>query len=79
MCYMRHVASTIPSAWAQQTGGSVSVIVLDSSGGVVPGATLTLTDVATNEARVRNRRGIAQPRFRLPLLLLERRECLRDL
>src|SRR4051794_21021507 len=40
-----------PSAWAQQTGGAVSVTVLDSSGGVVPGATLTLTDVATSEAR----------------------------
>ncbi len=43
--------SFVPAAWAQQTGGSVSVIVLDASGGVVPGATLTLTDVATNEAR----------------------------
>lgn len=41
----------VPTAWAQQTLGSVSVIVVDTSGAVVPGALLTLTDVATNEAR----------------------------
>ena len=41
----------VPTARAQQTLGAVSVIVVDTSGGVVPGALLTLTDVATNEAR----------------------------
>jgi hypothetical protein len=41
----------IPTAWAQGTLGSVSVTVVDASGGVLPGATLTLTDVATNDAR----------------------------
>ena len=41
----------VPTAWAQQTLGSVSVTVVDPSGAAVPGATLTLTDVATNEAR----------------------------
>src|SRR5262245_1985245 len=41
----------VPIAWAQGTLGSVSVTVVDPSGGVLPGATLTLTDVATNESR----------------------------
>ena len=41
----------VPTAWAQQTLGSVSVTVVDTSGGAVPGATLTLTDLATNDAR----------------------------
>src|SRR5262245_56451909 len=41
----------VPTAWAQGTLGSVSVTVVDPSGGVLPGATLTLTDVATNESR----------------------------
>ena len=40
-----------PTAWAQQTLGAVSVTVVDTSGAAVPGATLTLTDVATNDAR----------------------------
>lgn len=39
----------VPASWAQQTQGSVSVTVVDSSGGVVPGALLTLTDLATND------------------------------
>jgi hypothetical protein len=43
--------SLAPSAWAQQTGGTVSVTVVDGSGLVVPGAQLTLTDLATNDAR----------------------------
>jgi hypothetical protein len=38
-----------PAAWAQQTQGTVSVTVADSSGAVVPGASLTLTDTATND------------------------------
>jgi hypothetical protein len=46
----------VPSAWAQQTTGTVSVTVMDSSGAVVPGALLTLTDVATNDARTANTR-----------------------
>src|SRR4026209_2039126 len=41
----------VPTAGAQQTGGTVSVTVMDSSGLVVPGAQLTLTDLATNDAR----------------------------
>lgn len=40
-----------PAAWAQQTTGTVTITVVDASGGVVPGATLTLTDVATNDVR----------------------------
>ena len=40
-----------PTAWAQQTLGSVTVTVLDGSGAPVPGASLTLTDLATNDAR----------------------------
>src|SRR5918993_4000261 len=41
----------VPTAWAQQTLGALSVTVVDPSGAAVPGATLTLRDVATNEAR----------------------------
>lgn len=41
----------VPTAWAQQTTGTISVSVMDSSAAVVPGALLTLTDVATNDAR----------------------------
>jgi carboxypeptidase family protein len=41
----------VPTAGAQQTGGTVSVTVMDSSGLVVPGAQLTLTDLATNDPR----------------------------
>ena len=41
----------VPTAWAQQTLGTVSVTVVDTSGAAVPGATLTLTDLATNDAR----------------------------
>ena len=40
-----------PAAWAQQTQGTVSVTVADSSGAVVPGASLSLTDTATNDTR----------------------------
>ena len=40
-----------PTAWAQGTLGSVSVTVVDPSGGALPGASLTLTDVATNDVR----------------------------
>jgi Carboxypeptidase regulatory-like domain len=40
-----------PRVWAQQTLGTVSVTVQDSSGAVIPGALLTLTDVATNDTR----------------------------
>jgi len=41
----------VPTAWAQQTTGTISVSVMDSSAAVVPGALLTLKDVATNDAR----------------------------
>jgi hypothetical protein len=40
-----------PRAWAQQTQGTIAVTVVDSSGAVVPGATLTLTDLSTNDVR----------------------------
>jgi hypothetical protein len=40
-----------PTAWAQQTLGTVSVSVVDTSGGAIPGALLSLTDVATNDTR----------------------------
>ena len=59
----------VPTAWAQGTLGSVSVTVVDPSGGALPGATLTLTDVATNDARDgRHPRGghphLREPQFR---------------
>ena len=41
----------VPTAWAQQTLGTVSVTVVDTSGAVVPGATLALTDLSTNDTR----------------------------
>jgi len=41
----------VPTASAQQTMGTVSVTVLDTSRAVVPGATLKLTDLATNDER----------------------------
>src|SRR3989304_2119569 len=52
-----------PTAWAQQTTGAVSVSVLDSSGAVVPGALLTLTDLATNDARTANTQGAGNYTF----------------
>jgi hypothetical protein len=41
----------VPTAWAQQTAGAVSVTVVDTSGAPVPGALLSLTDLATNDTR----------------------------
>src|SRR4051812_440990 len=41
----------VPTAWAQQTLGTVSVTVVDTSGAAIPGALLSLTDVATNDTR----------------------------
>lgn len=41
----------VPTAWAQQTLGAVSVYVVDTTGAAVPGALLTLTDLATNDTR----------------------------
>src|SRR5512132_4448086 len=46
--------SLVPTASAQQTKGTFSVTVVDSSGGVIPGALLTLTDLATNDSRTAN-------------------------
>ena len=43
--------SLTPTAWAQQTLGAVSVSVVDTSGAAVPGALLSLTDLATNDTR----------------------------
>src|SRR3954467_7864685 len=41
----------VPAAWAQQTLGTVSVTVVDTSGAAIPGALLSLTDLATNDTR----------------------------
>lgn len=41
----------VPTASAQQTLGTVSVSVVDTSGAPVPGALLSLTDLATNDTR----------------------------
>ncbi|MGE5361722.1 MAG: hypothetical protein ACM3NQ_22115, partial [Bacteroidales bacterium] len=41
----------VSTAGAQQTTGTITVSVMDSSASVVPGALLTLTDLATNDAR----------------------------
>lgn len=38
-------------AWAQQTQGTISVTVMDTSGAVLPGAQLVLVDLATNSTR----------------------------
>ena len=43
--------SLASTAWAQQTGGTVSVTVVDTSGAAIPGASLNLTDLATNDKR----------------------------
>ena len=43
--------SLAPTAWAQQTLGTVNVTVVDASGAPVPGATLSLKDLATNDVR----------------------------
>lgn len=40
-----------PAAWGQNTQGTVNVIVLDTSGGLIQGADLTLVDLATNDVR----------------------------
>ena len=39
----------VSEAWAQISGGSIAGSVLDSSGGVIIGAKVTATNVATNE------------------------------
>ncbi|HEX6975119.1 MAG TPA: carboxypeptidase-like regulatory domain-containing protein, partial [Vicinamibacterales bacterium] len=44
----------VPSASAQQTTGTINVTVVDTSGGVIPGALLTLTDLGTNDSRTAN-------------------------
>src|SRR5665647_1474721 len=55
--------SLVPTAWAQQTMGTVNVTVLDTSGAVVPGALLTLTDLATNDARTATTQGAGNSTF----------------
>jgi iduronate 2-sulfatase len=41
------------AAWAQITGGAIVGVVTDASGGVLPGVTVTVTNIATNQATVR--------------------------
>ena len=41
----------VTTAWGQNTQGTVNVIVVDSSGGVIEGADLTLVDEATKDTR----------------------------
>ena len=38
---------TTTNAWAQSTTGSIRGTIQDSSGGVLPGATVTLTNTGT--------------------------------
>lgn len=53
----------VPTAWAQQTTGTISVSVVDSSTAVVPGALLTLTDVATNYTHTATTQGAGNYTF----------------
>jgi phosphohistidine swiveling domain-containing protein len=49
---MAIVATMLPtSSWAQMTRGGISGTVRDQSGGVVPGATVTVTNLDTNAAQ----------------------------
>lgn len=48
LCCLLFVA---PSSWAQQAQGTISVVVVDPTGGVVTGADLKLVDQATNDVR----------------------------
>src|SRR5918993_2719213 len=41
----------VPTARAQQTLGTVNVTVVDTTGAVIPGAQLALTDLSTNDTR----------------------------
>jgi len=41
----------VSPAWAQQTLGTFNVTVVDTSGAAVPGALLSLSDLATNDSR----------------------------
>ena len=41
----------LPTSYGQNTQGTVSVVAIDSTGGLVQGADLTLVDLATNDTR----------------------------
>src|SRR5580765_2787384 len=41
-----------PTAWAQVAAGEITVIIQDQSGGAVPGATVTVTNIRTNLQRL---------------------------
>src|SRR5262245_5259983 len=48
------VLATSPMAGAQVAAGEITGIIKDSDGGAVPGATVTVTNIATNQRRVVN-------------------------
>src|SRR5206468_12900986 len=41
----------VSAVWAQTTSTAITGVVIDSTGSVVPGATVTLTRIATGETR----------------------------
>ena len=45
------VLAMTASVWGQETRGRINITVLDPQNAVVPGATLELVDLATNETR----------------------------
>ena len=49
--------STAPAAWSQASTATVSGVVRDQSGAVIPGATVTLKNTATNVASTTNTNG----------------------
>lgn len=52
LCFSILLGLCVMPAWGQMgSQGSVSVTVLDQTGGTVPGATLTLQDLSTNDVR----------------------------
>jgi hypothetical protein len=50
-CILAAVALLAPAAFAQGTNASITGIITDASGGVIPNATVTATNTATGVAR----------------------------